>query len=74
MRRREFIAGLGSAVAWPLEARPQQAALPVVGILHSQAPEWRCAPRRGAPASGGRISEADELAKVNRDAERLRRL
>jgi putative tryptophan/tyrosine transport system substrate-binding protein len=32
MRRREFIAGLGGAVAWPLTARPQQA-LPVVGFL-----------------------------------------
>jgi hypothetical protein len=35
MKRRRFLAGLGSVAAWPVVARAQQAKLPVVGYLHS---------------------------------------
>jgi putative tryptophan/tyrosine transport system substrate-binding protein len=54
MRRREFISVIAGATAWPLAARAQQTAMPVVGNLAapSVVPYLNAAFRRGLAEAG----------------------
>jgi putative ABC transport system substrate-binding protein len=56
MRRREFIAGLGSAAAWPVVARAQQPAMPVIALINGAAAggsaDFAAAFRRGLRETG----------------------
>ena len=54
MKRREFIAGLGSAAAWPVVARAQQRATLLIGYLDSGPPQ-----PEGPAASAFRAGLAD---------------
>src|SRR3979409_38976 len=73
MRRRDFITLLGgAAVAWPLAARAQQAAMPVIGFLDSRTTQETTLDRlrgchRGLQDSS--LVESENVAVIYRWAE-----
>jgi putative tryptophan/tyrosine transport system substrate-binding protein len=74
MKRRAFIAGLGSAAVWPVLANALDAASPVVGVLHgisfknpASQPSW-AALREGLASQG--YVEGQNLRIEVREAER----
>jgi putative ABC transport system substrate-binding protein len=80
MRRREFITLFGGAATWPLTARAQQSAMPVIGFLSALTeetePEGLAAFRKGLSEIGfvdGR-NVAIDIRQANNDYTRLPQL
>jgi putative ABC transport system substrate-binding protein len=68
VRRREFITLLGGAAAWPVTARAQQPAVPVLAFIHGGAAEpmapYAAGFRKGLPLGLCRTGNPDQFRKA----------
>ena len=66
MRRRDFITLISGAATWPLAARAQQPAMPVVGFLDSRSPEAVAGRLREFVEAGGLMSYGSNIMDAYR--------
>src|SRR5271166_1713339 len=76
MKRRDFISLVGGAAAWPLAARAQQSAMPVIGLLGGGSPSGSAAIvaafRQGLKEAGYMEGQNDRLPELAAELVRRR--